>query len=143
MSSNLINSAALVKDVRFNDLVRAAIVERALAAPNNRLSRSMVRDSTYLLPMFVSVAADDPVISADGWQDKPDIEKQDDVRNTLSQLWSVLGAAVPNLRPESARIPVLEVDPPVTSEVSIWIASGGNLRVRGDDETVREYPVVV
>jgi len=137
----LINSNALANAPWFTGLVRAALVEYALAHPNDRLSRSMVRDPAYLLPMFTSVVADNPAISADGWQDATDQQKQNDVRYALAATWAALADAIPNLEPQSARIPALAADPPPASEVSIWVNSAtGDLRVRDSAEATHSYP---
>jgi hypothetical protein len=136
LSANLINSNALAAAPWFVGLVRAALVEYALAHPNDRLSRSMVRDPGYLLPMFASVVADNPSISA-----ATNDQKQNDVRYALASNWASLGDAIPNLEPQSARIPVLAADPPATSEVSIWVDSAsGDLRIRDEAETIHTYP---
>lgn len=141
MSANLINSNALAATPEFIGLVRAALVEYALAHPNDRLSRSMIRDPGYLLPMFASVVADNPSISSDGWQSTSNDQKQSDVRYALASNWASLGDAIPNLEPQSARVPVLPADPPATSEVSIWIdATTGGLKVRDEAEAVHFYP---
>lgn len=141
MSSNLINSNALAAAPWFIGLVRAGLVEYALAHPNDPLSRSMIRDPGYLLPMFTSVVADNPAISADGWQLTTDAEKQNDVRYALASNWASLATAIPNLEPESARIPLLPADPPETSEVSIWVDSTSDaLKVRDELEAIHSYP---
>lgn len=141
MSANLINSNALAATPEFIGLVRAALVEYALAHPNDRLSRSMIRDPGYLLPMFTSVVADNPSISSDGWQAATNDQKQSDVRYALASNWASLGDAIPNLEPQSARVPVLPADPPTTSEVSIWIdAATGGLKVRDAAEAIHFYP---
>lgn len=140
MSANLINSAALAKAGWFTDLVRAAMIEYALAHPFDLLSRSLVRDPAYLVPVFVNTAADNPTISDDPWQQQSDAQKQSDVRYAVESLWPTLAGAVPNLQPQLARVPVLPTDPSMSSAISIWIDSAtGQLRARGDDETVRSY----
>lgn len=138
MSANLINSAALAKAVWFQDLVRAALVEYALAHPTDALARSLVRDPSYYLPLFVSVLADNPTISADAWQTTDAAQQQTDVRYALGEAWGPLAGAIPNLEPRESRIPVLATDPDLSSEVSIWLTPAGVLRVRGDDGTAYE-----
>lgn len=141
MSANLINSNALAAAPWFIGLVRAALVEYAIAHPNDRLSRSMIRDPGYLLPMFTSVVADNPAISADGWQTATGMQQQNDVRYALASNWASLSDAIPNLEPESARVPLLSADPPSTSAVSIWVDSTSDaLKVRDETETVHSYP---
>lgn len=146
MSSNLINSNALAVAPWFIGLVRAGLVEYALAHPNDLLSRSMVRDPGYLLPMFVSVVADNPTISSDGWQGTVGspadaMAQQNDVRYALAANWLALRDAIPNLEPQTARIPILVEDPPETSAVSIWIDDAtGDLRVRDAAGAIHSYP---
>lgn len=141
MSANLVNSNALANAPWFNGLVRAGMVEYALQHPNDRLSRSMVRDPAYMLPMFVSVVADNPAISADGWATADSATQQNDVRFALAVTWAMLAGAIPNLEPQSARIPVLESDAPASSNVSIWVQAGtGALCVRDEAEVIHIYP---
>jgi hypothetical protein len=141
VSANLINSTALAADGRFNGLVRAAIVEYALAHPNDALARSMVRDPAYLLPMFVSVVADNPTISADGWQTASPAQQQTDVRYALAQTWASLASVIPNVEPTTGRVPVLDADPPTTSALSIWVISTtGDLHVRDAADAIHSYP---
>jgi len=141
VSANLNNSNRLAASPWFVGLVRAGLVEYALAHPNDPLSRSMIRDPGYLLPMFTSVVADNPAISADGWEAADDNQHQNDVRYALASNWASLSDAIPNLQPQSARIPVLAADPPSTSEISIWIDSAsGDLKVRDAAEVVHTFP---
>lgn len=98
MSSNLVKSAELMKAPWFVDLVRAALIERALlvttANPTDHLSKAMIRDPAFMLPIFVAVVADHPVMSSTEWKWDGGDAQQDDIRGAVLDVWGRLVVAM-------------------------------------------------
>lgn len=97
MSSSLATSATLAQAKWFIDLVRAAMVEYALQHTSDPLSKAMVADPAYRLPLFCAVLADNATISTPAWQDVTDAQKEADIRAALVAVWPVLSSTLPNL----------------------------------------------
>jgi hypothetical protein len=95
MSASLANSSELSLTAWFNNLVRAALTEYSLLNPDDVLSKTLIRDPEFMLPMFVSVVADNPTISTTGWSDASPEEKEADIRYALSSNWAAMSAAIP------------------------------------------------
>ena len=93
------NSSTLSNSPWFVGLVQAALTEYALAHPDDPLARTLIRDPGFMLPMFVSVAADNATISTDVWKTLGQgiEQQQNDVRWALSDKWAALSGALPNL----------------------------------------------